>query len=98
MTTGGITGGNLSITVHDSLDIAIKKFGDWYIRFDKFADRILQATSAADFRKAKRENKQAFILSFQNSKQIDRDLSLVEVLYRLGLRILQITYNERNRA
>ena len=98
MAAGGVTGGNLSITVHDSLEIAMKKFGDWYLRFDKFADRILQATTADDFRMAKREHKLAFILSFQNSKQIDRDLSLLEVLYRLGLRILQITYNERNRA
>jgi membrane dipeptidase len=98
MVRGGITGGNLCITVHDNLEMAVKKFGDWYLRFDKYSDRILLATSVDDFRRAKMAGRLAFVLGFQNSKQIDRDASLLQVLYRLGLRVLQITYNERNRV
>lgn len=55
------------------------------------------ACSAVDIREARREGRLAIIMGTQNSTFIETDLSLLRVLYRLGFRILQPTYNERNR-
>ena len=36
------------------------------------------------------------ILGFQNTAMLERDLARLEVFHRLGVRIIQLTYNERN--
>ena len=44
----------------------------------------------------KRENRVGVIFGFQNSSPIEEDLNLLEVFYRLGVRVIQITYNDLN--
>ena len=36
------------------------------------------------------------MLGFQNTDMIDRDISRLDMFYRLGIRIIQLTYNDRN--
>ena len=47
-------------------------------------------------RAAKEEGRTGVIFGFQNSSPIEEDLDLVEVFYRLGVRVIQITYNDLN--
>ena len=50
----------------------------------------------ADIAKAKENGTLGLILGFQNTEMIERDLSRIDVFHRLGVRIIQLTYNDRN--
>lgn len=58
--------------------------------------RIVIAYTAKDIVDAKASGKFAAIIGAQNSRLVGTDLGFVEVLWRLGLRVMQLTYNERN--
>src|SRR5207249_2922710 len=45
---------------------------------------------------AKRAGKVAVVLQFQGGTPLDYNANLVEAFYRLGVRVIQLTYNERN--
>jgi membrane dipeptidase len=51
---------------------------------------------SADILEAKKNGQLAVILGLQSPSFIDQDRSRVRILHRLGLRILQMTYMERN--
>lgn len=59
-------------------------------------DRLLLVRSTADIRQASAEGKVGIILHFQNALPIGDDQSLVEHFHELGVRVIQITYNEVN--
>lgn len=65
-----------------------------YIR--AHADRLVLALTVDDIRTAKRGGRVALILGPQNAALVEPDLGLVAVIRQLGVRILQLTYNERN--
>src|SRR5690606_27128218 len=58
---------------------------------------LLLALSAADFERARREDKTAVVMNFQNAAMLEGDADNVEALHALGMRSLQLTYNYRNR-
>ena len=70
----------------------------FYKALDKAADRLLLARTAADIRRAKEEGKLAAILSMEGAEGIEEDLTVLKMLYRLGLRMLGITWSRRNKA
>lgn len=73
----------------------IRAIGEWYDVFDQGHDKILLATTAADIKKAKREGKIAVILGFQHAP-IEDKLYLLKIYHRLGLRVMEIVYSEKN--
>jgi membrane dipeptidase len=56
---------------------------------------LTPARSVGDIRRAKQEGKQAVMLNFQNTP-IDGRLENLEMFHALGIRTMQLTYNERN--
>jgi membrane dipeptidase len=54
------------------------------------------ATSVADVRAAKAADDLAVILHFQGAEPLEYEPALVEVYWRLGVRVLQLAYNRRN--
>jgi len=54
------------------------------------------ATSVADIEAAKADGHIAIILGLQNASPIGDQVELLSVLYFLGVRIVQLTYNTRN--
>jgi len=57
--------------------------------------KLINATSAGDIKRAKQEGKQSIMFNFQNCP-IEGRLDNLEVFYGLGVRSMQLTYNERN--
>jgi membrane dipeptidase len=51
--------------------------------------------NAEDIPRAKEAGKVAVILGFQNAKPVEDDFALIEVFHRLGVRVIQLTYNRR---
>jgi membrane dipeptidase len=56
---------------------------------------LAPARSAADIRNAKKAGKTALMLNFQNSP-IEGELDNIDLFHSLGIRAMQVTYNERN--
>ncbi|MBI4277771.1 MAG: membrane dipeptidase [Armatimonadetes bacterium] len=59
-------------------------------------DRLLLVTHADDIVEAKRTGRVGVILNLQSTWVLGMDRTLVSILHRLGLRVLQLTYMERN--
>lgn len=59
-------------------------------------DLVSVVTSVAEIRQVAAEGKLGIILGTQNSTFLEHDLSLLRVMQRAGVRIMQPTYMERN--
>lgn len=93
--SSGYTGFNASI---DSGNLAegLKNLEVWQQIIKENSTRLTLATSAEDFVKAKKENKAAVMLGFQNSTMVENSIDNINKLYAAGTRWMQLTYNERN--
>jgi membrane dipeptidase len=98
----GVTCSSLTSTGY-TMEETIKKIAHAHLKFDKMRDILVQATCAEDIRKAKKEDKHAVILDFQNTLMIteppfdvDLQLNRFDLFYGLGVRVIQLTYNLRN--
>lgn len=63
---------------------------------DAYPDQLLLATRAADIRRAKAEGKVAAILGLEGAEPLRDSLPLLRSFYRLGVRVLGLTWNFRN--
>ncbi len=91
----GYTGFNVSLNSF-TFNRALLSLVDWKKRVDQHPDKLIHATSAADFERAKQEGKVAVLFGFQNTRMINNDLENLDILYQAGTRWMQLTYNERN--
>ena len=91
----GYTGFNASVD-SGSLEVGLKNLKDWTQRIEQESGRLLLAKGADDFMKAKKENKAAVLLGFQNATMVENSLDNLDKLYNSGMRWMQLTYNERN--
>lgn len=79
----------------DGMAEAVVRIKEYYEIVAREPEMVV-AYSAQDIRDAKAASKFAVIIGCQNSRLIGTDLGLVDIFQRLGLRIMQLTYNERN--
>ncbi len=79
-----------------NLDVALDDLMEWRTRFQEQDDRYFLVTRVDQIRQAKREGRLGVILGFQNATMIGRDIENLDVLYALGTRNIQLTYNSRN--
>jgi membrane dipeptidase len=91
----GYTGFNASID-SGSLAKGLKNLEEWQQIITANATRLVLATRAEDFLNAKRDNKTAVLLGFQNTTMVESSIDNIDKLYAAGTRWMQLTYNERN--
>jgi len=56
------------------------------------------ATRAADIEQAKKEGKIAAVIGLEGAEALEGDLGVLRVMYRLGVRLLTVTWSRRNQA
>jgi membrane dipeptidase len=95
LTKSGYTGFNASLNSRN-LETAIKSLTEWQMRIQSHPDRLIYAKSADDFIRAKKEDKVAVLMGFQNATMMERSIENLDILYQLGTRWIQLTYNHRN--
>ena len=93
---GGLTAINATVAVWEGTQGTLRNIARFYKDLETYSRYIRQVTCLDDIRKAKAEGRVGIIFGFQNSSPIADDLDLVEVFYRLGVRAIQITYNDLN--
>jgi membrane dipeptidase len=79
-----------------NLEVAVQALAEWNQRIKSHPDKLVRATRVADIERAKREGKMAVLFGFQNSTMIEDDVDNVDVIYEMGTRCIQLTYNARN--
>ncbi|MEM9775790.1 MAG: membrane dipeptidase [Chloroflexota bacterium] len=89
----GVTCAHVTLAVWENARETLSQVDKWYRFFRQHPDLIMQVQSADDIRAAEASGKVGIMLGFQNSSPIEDDLGLVEVFHRLGIRVMQITYN-----
>ena len=98
----GVTCASKTVAVHHTLKDAIWRLSRSKQKIDGLRDIELLATCAADIKRAKKEGKHAYIWNFQNTVplgggvDVDRELNNIDLIYGLGVRVMQLTYNLRN--
>lgn len=95
LSESGYTGFNASLST-ENLEVALKSLVDWHKRIKDNSDKLIFAKTSADFKTAKKENKAAILFGFQNATMIEDKIDNIDLLYDLGTRWIQLTYNQRN--
>lgn len=76
---------------------AIRGYSNWRHRLQELeSEGVRLIRSVADVQLAKRRGFIGVIMGFQNSRPVEDDLDLIDIFWRLGIRIMQLTYNRRN--
>jgi membrane dipeptidase len=96
--SSGLTASNFTVVLPwDDIGAGVTRIAEYYDVARRDA-AIEIAWTAADIQRCKNEGKFAAIIGCQNSRVVGTELANVEVLWRLGMRVMQLTYNERNFA
>ena len=93
---GGVTAINATIATWENYPETMDTIAAWLRRFGEYEDVLAQVKTVADIRQAKRDGKVGIILGFQNATPIENDLNRLAVFHALGVRIIQMTFHERN--
>lgn len=98
--TGGFTAICISaISPEETMQLsdAVHGIASWYGRMRAIgAHKVRLATTSRDIEEAKKEGQVAIVFTSQSSGFLGFDLTNLEVFHRLGLRIMQPTYQRRN--
>ncbi|WP_333814317.1 membrane dipeptidase [Tabrizicola sp.] len=93
---GGVDAVHVTITYHETFRETVANIERWNRWFELFPELVFQGFTAEDIALARRTGRTAIFFGAQNPSCIEDDIGLVEVLHRLGLRFLQLTYNNQS--
>lgn len=80
-----------------SFRAALKRILDHEALIETMPEKLMRVDTVDDARRAVAEGKVGIVYTFQGADAVEDDLDNLIVLQRLGLRVLQITYNSQNR-
>lgn len=96
MREGGVDAVHVTITYHETFRETVHNISVWNRWFERFPDLIFLGRTAADVQKAQATGRTAILFGAQNPSCIEDDIGLVEILHTLGLRFMQLTYNNQS--
>lgn len=96
----GVTALNVTVgavgVLTNAFEETVRGIAFWEQEIADHPDLFLKVRSIADLREAKRSRRLGVIYGFQDTLSIGDDLDRIETFHRLGVRIIQLTYNRRN--
>jgi membrane dipeptidase len=96
MRDGNVGGVIVTVAYHETFRETVDKLVDWNWRLQEFADLIVGGRSVADIHRAAASGRTALFFGLQTSSPIETDLGLVEILHTLGIRFMQLSYNNQS--
>ena len=96
MRAGDLSAVHVTIAYHETCRETLLSIGVWNRMFEEFHDLIMLVRTAEDIEVAHQHNKVGIIFGFQNCSPIEDDIDLVEIFHQLGVRIMQLTYNNQS--
>ena len=92
----GLDAVHVTVVYHEDFDEFNSRVDEWNTYFKDNSDLIFLGKSYKDIEKAQKEKKTAIFFGFQNCSPIEDDIGLVEKVYDLGCRFMQLTYNNQS--
>jgi membrane dipeptidase len=80
------------------LDTVVSDIANGNAFIDAHPDALMRVESAADLRLAKSSGRLGFIYNTQDTVALEGDVTRIETLRGLGVRVIQLTYNKRGLA
>jgi len=96
MRAGGVDAVHVTIAYHESFREMILNLEQWNRWFEAHPDLIMKGTCAKDVQTAHDTGRTAIFFGFQNPSPIEDDIGLVEICHQLGIRFMQLTYNNQS--
>ena len=96
MREGRVDAVHVTITYHETFRETVLNIERWNRWFERFPELIFQGRTAADIHLARKTGRTAIFFGSQNPSCIEDDIGLVEMLHTLGLRFMQLTYNNQS--
>ena len=96
MRAGGLDAVHVTITYHENFRETVAQLERWNRWFEQFPDLIFQGRTGADVRLARDTGRTAIFFGAQNPSVIEDDIGLVEIVHTLGLRFMQLSYNNQS--
>ena len=96
MREGGVDAVHVTLVYHENFRETVANIERWNRWFESWPDLIFQGFTADDIATARATGRTAIFFGAQNPSCIEDDIGLVEVLHRLGLRFMQLTYNNQS--
>lgn len=96
MAEAGMSAVHVTICYHETFRETVANIEAWNRHFAAYPDLIRPAGSGDEIRAANAAGCTAIIFGAQNCSPIDDDLGLVEIMHRLGLRFMQLSYNNQS--
>lgn len=96
MREGGVDAVHVTIAYHEMFRETVSNIETWNRHFEAYPDLITRAGTAEEIRAAKAANRTAIIFGAQTPAPMEDDIGLVEILHTLGLRFMQLSYNNQS--
>jgi membrane dipeptidase len=96
MREGGVDAVHVTIAYHETFREVVLNLAQWNRWFEQFPDLIFRGQWASDVALARETGRTAIFFGFQNPSPIEDDIGLIEIFHQLGIRFMQLTYNNQS--
>jgi membrane dipeptidase len=96
MNDGRVHAVHVTIAYHESFREMVLNLEAFNLWFERLPHLIFKGTTAADVHLAAKTGRTAIFFGFQNPSPIEDDIGLVEICHQLGIRFMQLTYNNQS--
>ena len=93
---GGVDAVQVTIAYHEGFREMVLNLEAWNRQFERFPQLIFKGTSADDVTLAQDTGRTAVFFGFQTPAPIEDDIGLVEIVHQLGVRFMQLSYNNQS--
>ena len=93
---GGVDAIHVTVAYHEDFREMTLNLERWNRWFERFPDLILRGTEAYHVTEAQETHRTAVFFGFQNPAPIGDDIGLVEICHQLGIRFMQLSYNNQS--
>jgi membrane dipeptidase len=93
---GGINAVVVTLASRGGIEPCLDQIKLYYGLIEMAPDRVMLVEEAQDILRAKQEGKFGMIFGFQNASPLGDDSTLLSIFHKLGVRVIQLTYNEAN--
>ena len=96
MRQGQVDAVHVTIAYHENFREMVARIEEWNRWFERYPELIFQGFGAGCIDKARETQRTAIFFGFQNPSPIEDDIGLVEIVHRLGVRFMQLSYNNQS--
>lgn len=96
MRAGGLDAVHVTIAYHETFRETVLRMEEWNRWFEAHPDLLMKGRFASDVTRAQETGRTAIFYGAQNPSPMEDDIGLIEVLHDLGLRFMQLTYNNQS--